>query len=53
MSKIEEALIKLFNKHRVIFWYDEKEELTEQFNEVLLEDVTKIYVQGKDRKSVV
>lgn len=48
MNKISEALIKLFNKHRVIFWYDEKDELTEQYKEVLLDDVTKIYVQGNE-----
>lgn len=48
MNKIAEALIKLFNKHRIIFWYDEKEELTEQFNEVLLDNVTKIHVQGNE-----
>jgi uncharacterized protein (TIGR02687 family) len=48
MSKIAEALIKLFSKHRIIFWYDEKEELTEQYKEVLLNDVTKIHVQGNE-----
>lgn len=48
MNKIAEALIKLFNKHRIIFWYDEKDELNEQFNEVLLDDVTKIHVQGNE-----
>jgi len=34
MNKIEEALSKLFNKYRVIFWNDEKKELLEQFNEL-------------------
>lgn len=48
MNKVTEALIKLFNKHRIIFWYDEKEELTEQYKEVLLDDVTKIHVQGNE-----
>ena len=48
MNKISEALIKLFNKHRVIFWYDEKEELTEQYKEVILDDVNKIHVQGNE-----
>ena len=48
MNKISEALIKLFNKHRVIFWYDEKEELTEQYKELSLDDVTKIHVQGNE-----
>ena len=48
MNKISEALIKLFNKHRIIFWYDEKEELTEQYKEVSLDYVTKIHVQGNE-----
>ncbi len=29
MNKIKEALIKRFDTHRVIFWYDENQELTE------------------------
>ena len=36
MNKIEEALSKLFTKHRIIFWYDENEELHEQFNELII-----------------
>lgn len=48
MNKISEALIKLFYKHRVIFWYDEKLELIEQFNEVVLDGVTKIHVQKNE-----
>jgi uncharacterized protein (TIGR02687 family) len=41
MNKIEEALHKLFAKHRIIFWYDEKKELQEQFNELAIEGVEK------------
>src|SRR5690606_31154828 len=48
MNKIEEALIKLFGKHRIIFWYDENNELTEQYNELTLEGVKKIHVQGNE-----
>jgi len=44
MNKIEEALSKLFNTHRIIFWYDENEELKEQFNELVLEDIEKAVV---------
>ena len=46
MNKIEEALSKLFNKHRIIFWYDENEELKEEFEAVVLEDVEKVIVQN-------
>ena len=48
MSKIAEALTKIFQKQRIIFWYDEKEELTDQYKEVVLNDVTKIHVQGDE-----
>ncbi|WP_051224560.1 BREX-1 system phosphatase PglZ type A [Flavobacterium tegetincola] len=48
MSKIAEALTKLFNKHRIVFWYDEKEELTDQFQSLELEHVTKIHVQHNE-----
>ena len=44
MSRIEEALQKLFDKYRVITWYDEKRELEEQFRELALPDVNKIVV---------
>jgi uncharacterized protein (TIGR02687 family) len=44
MNKIEEALSKLYSKHRIIFWYDDKEELREQFNELELKGVEKIII---------
>lgn len=46
MNKIEEALSKLFLKHRIIFWYDEKQELLEQFNEIALAGVEKRMVEN-------
>ena len=48
MSKIAEALVKRFESNRIIFWYDEKEELLEQFNEISIENVEKIHVQGNE-----
>ena len=48
MNKIEEALNKLFEKHRVIFWYDEKEELVEQYQQLNFPEVKKIHVQGNE-----
>ena len=44
MNRIEEALQKLFDRYRVITWYDEKRELEEQFRELALPDVNKIVV---------
>ena len=48
MSKIAEALTKRFQEHRIIFWYDEKEEMLEQFTEVEIPSVKKIHVQNND-----
>ncbi|MEO6175646.1 MAG: BREX-1 system phosphatase PglZ type A [Flavobacterium circumlabens] len=48
MNKIAEALIKRFENHRIIFWYDEKEELLDQYEDVTIPDVEKIHVQGNE-----
>ena len=48
MSKVQEALIKRFESNRIIFWYDEKKELTEQFQELSIEGVEKIQVDGNE-----
>ena len=45
MSRIEEGLNRLFEEHRVIFWYDEKAELREDFETLHLEGVEKIRVE--------
>jgi uncharacterized protein (TIGR02687 family) len=46
MNKIEDALSKLFNKHRIIFWYDENEQLKEEFDELALDGVEKVLVKN-------
>ena len=48
MTKIKEALQKRFKKHRVLFWYDDKEEFREQFEELSLNNVEKIHVAGNE-----
>lgn len=48
MNKIEEALIKRFQSHRIIFWYDEKGELSDQYNDISLSGVEKIHVKGNE-----
>lgn len=35
MSAIHSALLNLFNKHRIVFWYDDKEELHSEFESFL------------------
>lgn len=46
MNKIEEALTRLYAKQRIIFWYDEKQELLEQFKELELKGVDKLTVEN-------
>ena len=46
MNKIEEALSKLFVKHRIIFWYDENEQLKEEFDALVLDGVEKVIVKN-------
>ena len=48
MNQVEEALQKSFENHRIIFWYDEKEELVDQFNEIQIAGVESIHVQGNE-----
>jgi len=48
MNKIEEALSKLFAKHRIILWYDEGSELKEEFDALALEAVEKVVVDKNE-----
>jgi len=48
MNHIEQALIRLFQKHWVIFWYDEKQEFSGQFNEINLPEVNKYSVGNNE-----
>lgn len=48
MNKIKEALNKRFSDHRIIFWYDEKGELREQFEELKMPNIEKMEVQGNE-----
>ena len=44
MSQLKETLTQLFTQHRVIFWYDEKEELRDRFEALELTDIEKVVV---------
>jgi len=46
MSKIEQALSRLFEQHRIVFWYDTQRELREDYESVQLDGVTKREVSG-------
>ena len=46
MSKIENALQQLFDKHSIVFWYDTNRELREEFEDAWLVGVEKIEVNN-------
>ncbi len=48
MNKIEEALSKLFTKHRIILWYDDNAELREEFDELTLDGIEKMMVDKNE-----
>ena len=42
MNNIQSALTTLFTKHRIVFWYDAKRELRQEFETLSIPDVEKI-----------
>lgn len=46
--QIELALHKLFQRHRIIFWYDAKQELRQDFDDLTLPDVEKIELTNNE-----
>lgn len=48
MDRIEEALQRLFLKYRVVFWYDGKKELSQQFQVINLPGVQKLEVVNNE-----
>jgi uncharacterized protein (TIGR02687 family) len=48
INQINQALSKLFERHRLVFWYDEKQELREDFEALTLDDVQKIELKNQE-----
>lgn len=48
MSNISNALERLFAKHRIVFWYDGKQELRSEFETVQLPDVEKLEITNNE-----
>jgi uncharacterized protein (TIGR02687 family) len=48
--QIKQALENLFQKHRIVFWYDEKQEFGQDFEELTLDDVTKLEIKNNEFK---
>jgi uncharacterized protein (TIGR02687 family) len=48
MNRIELALTKLFDRHRIIFWYDAKQELRDDFEALQLPGVEKLTLSNNE-----
>jgi len=47
-KQIKQALNNLFKKHRIVFWYDEKQEFSKDFENLEFDDVTKIEIKNNE-----
>ena len=47
-NKVQSAIEKLFIQHRLVFWYDEKAELTDLFNSIQLPGVEKVLIDNNE-----
>jgi len=47
-TQIQAALTKLFQKHRIVFWYDEKNELRADFEALSLPGIEKIEITNNE-----
>ncbi|MBD3820863.1 MAG: BREX-1 system phosphatase PglZ type A [Thiotrichales bacterium] len=47
-DRIAQALSKLFERHRIVFWYDAEQELREDFDALALEGVEKIELANNE-----
>ena len=48
MSNIQEPLKKIFDRHRIVFWYDTDKELRADYKALELPDVTKIELDNNE-----
>ena len=48
MEKISQALTRLFDKYRIVFWYDEKKELRGAFESLLLPGVESMEIKNNE-----
>jgi uncharacterized protein (TIGR02687 family) len=53
MSKIQQSIEKLLQKHRILLWYDSEQAFTEEFESLELENVQKFEVKGNEFETKV
>ncbi len=47
-QQINESINKLFQKNRIIFWYDDKKQFSEHFQDLTLDDAEKIEINNNE-----
>lgn len=47
-TKVQSALEKLFQQHRLVFWYDEKAEMTGLFESLQIPNVEKLVIENNE-----
>ncbi len=47
-DRITQALNKLFDRHRIVFWYDAKQELREDFEALQLDSIEKLEIKNNE-----
>ena len=47
-DRIAQALTKLFNRHRIVFWYDTKQELRDDFEALSLPGIEKLELTNNE-----
>ncbi|WP_373532878.1 BREX-1 system phosphatase PglZ type A [Vampirovibrio sp.] len=47
-SRISQALAKLFERHRIVFWYDSKQELWEEYEALSIKGVEKLEITNNE-----
>ena len=45
---IVQALLRMFDRHRIVFWYDAKHELRSDFEALTLPDVEKLEIANNE-----
>jgi hypothetical protein len=48
MDKIAQAITRLFDKHRIVFWYDTKKDLRHEYDSLMLTGVEKIELHDNE-----
>ena len=47
-EKLQNALDKIFQQHRIVFWYDDKAEMTQLFEEIQISGVEKLTIENNE-----